>query len=283
MERSVVITLDNQLTSEASQPPRLGTSRKKPVIIMHHQAASSTRQSFIVLGGIFVTSLLCLAYVYTIFPEMTEEEKQDFKLPRDIEDAKRLGKVLSIYKEQYYFEVMTGIFITYIFLQTFAIPGSIFLSILTGFLFPFWAALVLVCFCSATGASFCYLLSYMAGRKIVHKYFPEKAKEWALKVANQKDNLLNYIIFLRITPFLPNWFINITSPVIEVPLTPFFIGTFIGVAPPSFVAIQGGTTLQQLTSSSDAVSWSSVVWLAVFACLSLVPILFKQKLKQRFD
>ena len=56
-----------------------------------------------------------------------------------------------------------------------------------------------------------------------------------------------------------------------------------GVAPPSFVAIQGGTTLQQLTSSSDAVSWSSVVWLAVFACLSLVPILFKQKLKQRFD
>ena len=53
---------------------------------------------------------------------------------------------------------------------------------MTGFLFPFWAALVLVCFCSATGASFCYLLSYMAGRKIVHKYFPEKAKEWALKV-----------------------------------------------------------------------------------------------------
>ncbi len=42
----------------------------------------------------------------------------------------------------------------------------------------------------------------------------------------------------RITPFLPNWFINIVSPVIDVRLAPFWIGTFIGVAPPSFVAIQ---------------------------------------------
>ena len=43
-----------------------------------------------------------------------------------------------------------------------------------------------------------------------------------------RSNLLNYIIFLRITPFLPNWFINITSPVINVPLMPFFFGTVIG-------------------------------------------------------
>ena len=29
-----------------------------------------------------------------------------------------------------------------------------------------------------------------------------------------RGNLLSYILFLRITPFLPNWFINIVSPVI---------------------------------------------------------------------
>ena len=58
----------------------------------------------------------------------------------------------------------------------------------------------------------------------------------------------SYIIFLRITPFLPNWFINVVSPIIGVPLIPFYFGTVIGVAPPSFVCIQAGTTLQQLTS-----------------------------------
>lgn len=48
------------------------------------------------------------------------------------------------------------------------------------------------------------------------------------QVDKHRDHLINYIIFLRITPFLPNWFINITSPVINVPLGVFFIGTFLG-------------------------------------------------------
>ena len=62
--------------------------------------------------------------------------------------------------------------------------------------------------------------------------------ERIVKVEAQRGNLLSYIIFLRITPFLPNWFINIVSPVIGVPLLPFWVGSFIGVAPPSFVFIQ---------------------------------------------
>lgn len=63
--------------------------------------------------------------------------------------------------------MLAGFICVYIFLQTFAIPGSIFLSIISGFLFPFPLALLAVCFCSATGASFCYLLSYLAGRRLV--------------------------------------------------------------------------------------------------------------------
>lgn len=113
-------------------------------------------------------------------------------------------------------------------LQTFAIPGSIFLSILSGFLFPFYLALLLVCCCSAIGASLCFFLSNLLGKKLVKKFFPEKAAQWAKTVAKHKHNLLNYIIFLRVTPFLPNWFINMTAPVIGVPLVPFALGTFIG-------------------------------------------------------
>lgn len=51
-----------------------------------------------------------------------------------------------------------------------------------------------------------------------------------LQVDKHREHLINYIIFLRITPFLPNWFINITSPVINVPLGVFFLGTFLGKA-----------------------------------------------------
>jgi uncharacterized membrane protein YdjX (TVP38/TMEM64 family) len=44
-----------------------------------------------------------------------------------------------------------------------------------------------------------------------------------------EEHLTYYIIFLRITPFLPNWLINIVSPVIGVGLFSFFVGTFFGV------------------------------------------------------
>lgn len=113
-------------------------------------------------------------------------------------------------------------------LQTFAIPGSIFLSILSGFLFPFYLALLLVCCCSAVGASLCFFLSNILGKKLVKKFFPERAAKWSKAVEKQENNLLNYIIFLRVTPFLPNWFINMSAPVIGVPLVPFALGTFIG-------------------------------------------------------
>ncbi|XP_037305896.1 transmembrane protein 41B isoform X2 [Pungitius pungitius] len=166
-------------------------------------------------------------------------------------------------------------------LQTFAIPGSIFLSILSGYLYPFPLALFLVCLCSGLGASFCYMLSYLVGRPIVYKYLTERAQKWSNQVEQHRDHLINYIIFLRITPFLPNWFINITSPVINVPLGVFFIGTFLGVAPPSFVAINAGTTLYKLTTAGEAVSWNSLAVLGVLAVLSILPVCFQKKLQKK--
>ncbi|KAL7992171.1 hypothetical protein Chor_016427 [Crotalus horridus] len=210
------------------------------------------------------------------------EERECIKVPRDMDDAKALGKVLSKYKDTFYVQVLVAYFATYVFLQTFAIPGSIFLSILSGFLYPFPLALFLVCLCSGLGASFCYMLSYLVGRPVVYRYLTEKAVKWSKQVERHREHLINYIIFLRITPFLPNWFINITSPVINVPLKVFFIGTFLGVAPPSFVAIKAGTTLYQLTTAGEAVSWNSVFILMILAVLSILPAIFQNKLKQKF-
>lgn len=113
-------------------------------------------------------------------------------------------------------------------LQAFAIPGSLFLSILSGFLFKFHIALALVCMCSAIGASLCYLLSQLVGRRLVKHYFPDRARQWSEQVDKHRNELLSYILFLRMTPFLPNWFINLVAPVIGVPLYPFALGTFLG-------------------------------------------------------
>ncbi|XP_014211539.1 transmembrane protein 41B [Copidosoma floridanum] len=243
----------------------------------------SARKGLLVVGLTFVISSTALFYVYASFPTLQENEKQYLKIPYDIEDAKNLGKLLGSYKDLYYVQVLMGLFVTYIFLQTFAIPGSIFLSILSGFLFPFPLALTLVCTCSAIGASLCYLLSSLAGKKLVQKYCPNKAKLWAETVTKHKDNLLNYMLFVRITPLIPNWFINLASPVVGVPLLPFMIGTLFGVAPASFVAIQAGQTLNKLTSSKDAFPLSSLFLLFIFSLLSLLPVIFKSQIRKKFE
>ncbi|PAA94409.1 hypothetical protein BOX15_Mlig007117g2 [Macrostomum lignano] len=240
-----------------------------------------TRRAVLWLGAIFSIALLLMYIVYLSMPPFTAEESQLLRLPSTLDDAKQLGNLLYKYKSTYFAQVLIGLAITYVFLQTFAIPGSIFLSILSGYLFPLPLALTLVCTCSAIGASFCYLLSYLALRPLLHKYVANRISSWATEVAKHREHLFNYIMFLRITPFLPNWFINLASPIVGVSLVPFFIGTFFGVMPPSVFAIQGGQTLQKLASTSETVTWRSVSILAVLALLAIAPAVFKNRLKQR--
>jgi uncharacterized membrane protein YdjX (TVP38/TMEM64 family) len=45
-----------------------------------------------------------------------------------------------------------------------------------------------------------------------------------MQVQKRDKDLLQYIIFLRMTPVLPNIFINIASPIVNVPLLPFALG-----------------------------------------------------------
>eukprot|EP00057_Strongylocentrotus_purpuratus_P026858 XP_011681332.1 PREDICTED: transmembrane protein 41B [Strongylocentrotus purpuratus] len=270
-------------TKEQNDVQRIAESTEATSVKAVESTEVQTSRPALIVLLIFLLSVCIMGLVYWSFPEIDEDDMEHIKLPKNMDDAKVLGKILSRYNEQNSIAVTAAFFITYIFLQTFAIPGSIFLSILSGFLFPFVLALFLVCLCSAIGASNCYLISYFVGVQLVQKYIPERVEKWSATVARHREHLLNYIIFLRITPFLPNWFINITSPILEVSLWPFFIGTFLGVAPPSFVAIQAGTTLYQLTHAGDALSWTSVIVLAVLAVLSILPAVFKQRLQAKFE
>ena len=246
-------------------------------------ALSENGRALVSLGCLFLLFTLLLTGVYLNFPEMNPEEKARFKYPRNIEDAKEVGLLLSQYKEEHFAVVLCGVVVVYVMLQSFAIPGSIFLSILSGYLFPFYLALFVVCSCSSLGASICYLISNLIGRKLVTHYFPTRLIGWQAEVEKNKEHLFNYIVFLRVTPILPNWFINIASPVLNIPLQPFFWGTFLGVAPPSFVFIQAGSTLETMTHTNVAWSWTSVATITIFAIISVLPVVYKKFAKVKAD
>ena len=58
------------------------------------------------------------------------------------------------------------------------------------------------------------------------------------QVAKRREKLLNYMLFLRVTPTLPNTFINVASPIVGVPYHIFFLATFIGLIPAAYVTVR---------------------------------------------
>lgn len=130
---------------------------------------------------LFLCALAALLFVFYNFPPLTpyaifprhnllhfciiynfSEQKSKFRLPRDIESVKELASVLAQYRDDYYLTVLFGYSLAYILyeadwqysrcyhifrsLQTFCIPGSLFLSFLGGTLFGLPKGVLLVCF-----------------------------------------------------------------------------------------------------------------------------------------
>jgi len=240
----------------------------------------SFRAALVTCLTIFACSSFLMYNVYLNLPDFTVDERPHVKLPRNIDDAKELGKVVFNYRDTHYWPVLMSWSCAYVFMQTFSIPGSTFCSILAGFMWPWYQALPLICICSGTGASLCFLLSKIVGQPLVARFAPEKAAAWREKVKENQDDLFNYVLFLRITPFLPNWFINLTGPLVGVPLSPFFWGSVIGVAPLSMLAVQAGQVLEQLTSSSDTITYKSIFFVALMAVGSIAPVYYKRNQKQ---
>ena len=54
--------------------------------------------------------------------------------------------------------------------------------------------------------------------------WPDRLAHFGTEVKKRKNNLLSYIVLLRVTPVLPNTFINVASPIVDVPLQSFIIG-----------------------------------------------------------
>lgn len=98
------------------------------------------------------------------------------KFPSSHQELKELAELLNSYNKDHATYIMVLFCSAYLYKQTFAIPGSVFLNILAGALFGMWKSFLLTCTLSAAGASQCYLLSKFCGHQYVEYYFPNKVK-----------------------------------------------------------------------------------------------------------
>lgn len=153
--------------------------------------------------------------------------------------------------EEHSFYVVFAFIYLYILLQAFAIPGPIFLCLLSPTLYGpvkgFFLCIAVILYliqCSCLGASLCFLMSSTLAKGLVLRKFPALFEKFNSMVHKNRHNLFWYMLFLRLTPLIPNWFVNLGSPLVGIPYKYFLIASIFGLMPMNFILIQTGQTLK---------------------------------------
>lgn len=97
-------------------------------------------------------------------------------------------------------------------------------------------------------------------------------------IKKNQGELLYYLIFLRLVPMTPNWFLNLASPVLNIPILKFIISIFIGLMPYHFICVRAGSILSQLQSVDDIFNLGVMIQLLLLSFLSVLPIIIKKKI-----
>ncbi|XP_021276189.1 uncharacterized membrane protein At4g09580 [Herrania umbratica] len=226
-----------------------------------------------------VASTVVMAFVLGlvgVYLTMPASDYSFLKLPRSLEDLQILRDHLETYTSDYTLQVLVGYCVVYIFMQTFMIPGTVFMSLLAGALFGVFKGVALVVFTATAGASSCYFLSKLIGRPLVFSLWPDKLSFFQAQVAQRRERLLNYMLFLRLTPTLPNTFINVASPIVDVPYHVFFMATIIGLIPAAYITVRAGIALGELQSVGDLYDFNSIATLFLIGVVSVTPTLMSK-------
>ncbi|XP_042201636.1 transmembrane protein 41A isoform X1 [Callorhinchus milii] len=218
------------------------------------------------------------------------DSARTLSFPSDLEELRVIAGQLHSYKDQHPGYVLLLYCSAYLYKQTFAIPGSSLLNILAGALFGPWLGLALCCNLTAIGATFCFLLSKTYGKQYMVQRFPERVSMLQQRVEENRSCLFFFLLFLRFFPMTPNWFLNITSPILNIPLPQFFFSVVIGqvticrdrsrwlaakdavgLLPYNFICVQAGCILSEISSLDNLLSWSILLKLLGIAFVALVP------------
>lgn len=139
---------------------------------------------------------------------------------------------------------------------------------------------LLVIFASTFGASGCFFVSTTLAKYWVFKFFPNRILQFKNMIEDNKDNLFFYILFLRITPFFPNWLLNLSTPIVGVPYFYFFTATIFGLIPANIMHVTMGSEIANVDKLQ--MNMNFVLTLIFLSIVALIPIVVKKVFINKF-
>ncbi|MBW0558930.1 hypothetical protein O181_098645 [Austropuccinia psidii MF-1] len=247
-------------------------------ISKNHPILTITLHLFTLL---FTSAFIIALTIWIILPPIDPKDLSSLRIPTNLNALKNLNNLLQSYKAENYYRVLNSFILIYLFLQTFSLPGSMYLSILAGAMFGIRVGLPLVCCCVATGAMLCYLLSYsLASKLVLHSNCLRKRLEnWKSKLSTKtnKFDLFIYLILIRISPLPPHWVVNLLAPHVGINPSLFWFTTFLGILPISLIHTQLGTTLDKIVQNDQLSFFNSknLTGLTLVAIAIMIPVFIR--------
>ncbi|EGN98989.1 hypothetical protein SERLA73DRAFT_181761 [Serpula lacrymans var. lacrymans S7.3] len=228
------------------------------------------------MAAVFVISTAILGgTLWLALPTLDEDDRPLLRIPKSFAQLQALNSLLKKYRDIYPYRIVICYVVTYLFLQAFSLPGSMYLSILGGAVWGVPRALPLACACVATGATLCYLISAAFGPALLTvPKWKARLDRWSDKIRSQKDNLISFLIVLRIAPLPPHWVVNVICPHVGIGIIPFWISTFFGIFGVSVIHTTIGGGLDEMTSAADfhLISWRNFFLLSAVVVGVLIPV-----------
>ena len=162
---------------------------------------------------------------------------------------------------------------TYSLAVALSLPIATILTLTAGFLFGKWLGTLYVVSAATLGAAIIFLIAKTA----LGETLREKAGTLYKRIeTNMKDNAAGYLLFMRLVPIFPFFLVNIVPALFNVRLKTFILTTLIGIIPGSFVFVNLGEQLSDITTLSDLISRETLIAFTLLGLFALIPTLYKQ-------
>jgi|SaaInlV_135m_DNA_3_1039749.scaffolds.fasta_scaffold00985_4 uncharacterized membrane protein YdjX (TVP38/TMEM64 family) len=184
-----------------------------------------------------------------------------------------------IFVSNYFFLSLFVFILAYIIIIIFSIPGSLFMSLLGGYLYSTYLGGIINLLSATIGATLFFVFSnFLISRSFQLEKFSyyTKIKEGFAK------NSFWYLLFFRLVPIFPFFIINIIAATLHIPIRTFIAASLIGMLPGSLIFAYVGNNLNIEIVNNDNFELSTLISskiIVVFVLLgitSLIPILFKK-------
>jgi uncharacterized membrane protein YdjX (TVP38/TMEM64 family) len=137
----------------------------------------------------------------------------------------------------------------YVAAASLSLPGCPILTATGGMLFGWLVGGTATVVGATIGATILFLIARSALGEVLN----ERAAPWLGKLRQGfKEDALSYLLFLRLVPAFPFWFVNVAPAVLGVPLKTYVIATFFGIMPATFAFASAGAGLDSVIMAAKA-------------------------------